>query len=113
MHAADYKPPEEVMHPGAAVPVPKAPSTFGRVLGSLGNLIFYGVLVGAIGFAASTYIYSDEQVKQLQKEADEHREDGLAAQAKAIFWEYLRDVREWYSEKVKELTGVQFWECCL
>lgn len=103
-HAADFKPPEEVIHPSASPPT-KAPTTAGRALGYLGNLIFYGGLAGAVGFAASTYIYSDEQVKQLQTEAGKHRMEGLAAEVKARCWDYLADARVWYSEKVKELTG--------
>lgn len=90
---------------GAAAASP--PSAVGRAMGAMGNLLFYGGLFGAIGFQASTYIYSIEDVQKMNKEAQDAAEEsgGPVSEAYAWFMSRFCSAREWYAEKISDFTG--------
>ena len=66
VRAGQHVPAEE-----AAAPSKQPPSTIGRVFGAVGNLVFYGVLVGCTSFWVSRYAYSLEDTQQMVAAAEE------------------------------------------
>eukprot|EP00892_Ulva_mutabilis_P001158 jgi/Ulvmu1/11042/UM007_0223.1 len=84
----------------------KPPSAAGRAFGALGNFMFYGGLLGAIGFQASTYVYTVEDVQKMDKEAKEAAvaEGGPVNEVYAWLIHRFCSAREWYAEKISDLT---------
>lgn len=101
-HAGQHIPPEE-----AAAPSKQAPTAFGRVLGVVGNLMFYGTLVGCTGFWASRYIYSLEETQQMAAAAEEAEQSSpnFFTQTYASAVCSYRDARVWLDQKMTEMTG--------
>lgn len=91
----------------AAAPSKQAPSTLGRVLGTVGNLAFYGGLIGCTGFWASIYMYSLEDTHRMAAAAEEaeQRSPNVFAQAYAAAVCQYRDARVWCDQKLTEMTG--------
>jgi hypothetical protein len=104
--AGDFKPPEEAVKAEASASG-KAPSTAVRLLSFIGNTVFYGGLLGGAGFFASTYAYTDDDVRRIRNEAKQQRGHGAVASAKFEALDRFLDAREWYTERVKGFTGAQ------
>jgi hypothetical protein len=98
----DFKPPEDAISPAAAT---KEATALRRALGVAGNALFYGTVVTGAAFIGSTYVYSDEDIKKWRDLAEEHRDGGVAAEAKATVLEHVLTAREYFSEKMKGFTG--------
>ena len=114
--AGDLKTPEAAARSGTAAAAAaaaaeaaaadKQPSVAARVASVLGNLTFYGLLLGGAGFVGSTYVYSDERVRKMRDDAEERAGGGgPVAGAQAAFLDWFCEAREWYSEKVRGFTG--------
>lgn len=102
VRAGQHVPAEE-----AAAPSKQAPSTLGRVIGAVGNLVFYGGLVGCTGFWASRYLYSLEDTQQMAAAAEEaeQRSSNPLTQTYAGAVCNYRDARVWCDQKLMEMTG--------
>ena len=102
VRAGQHVPAEE-----AAAPSKTPPSTLGRVLGAVGNLVFYGGLVGCTSFWVSRYTYSPEDTQQMAAAAEEaeQRSPNPLTQAYAAIVCNYRDARMWCDQKLTEMTG--------
>jgi hypothetical protein len=107
--AGQHVPPDEVSAPGK-----RSTSTLGVVMGAVGNLLFYGGLVGCTGFWASRYMFSLDDVQQMAAAAEEaeQRSQNIFTQTYAAAVCNYRDARVWCDQKLMEMTGaILFLHC--